>query len=74
MLKNPAIKIVAAETKNNADFLGKEPGLHQIQGIDDGFVPGVPYVNLSDFVITVSNEEDIKKLRITKPFHLKKGY
>ncbi|HOF02549.1 MAG TPA: cysteine synthase A [Atribacterota bacterium] len=58
--KNHNIKIVAVEPKNSAALLGKEPGLHQIQGIGDGFIPGVLDVNLVDFVITVSDEEAIK--------------
>ncbi len=62
--KNPAIKIVAVEPKNSAALLGKEPGLHQIQGIGDGFIPGVLDVNLVDFVITVSDEEAIKTTRL----------
>lgn len=62
--KNPSIKIVAVEPKNSAALLGKEPGLHQIQGIGDGFVPGVLDVNLVDFVITISDEEAIKTTRL----------
>jgi len=62
--KNPSIKIVAVEPKNSAALLGKEPGLHQIQGIGDGFIPGVLNVNLVDFVITVSDEEAIKTTRL----------
>ena len=62
--KNPAIKVVAVEPKNSAAILGKEPGLHQIQGIGDGFIPGVLDVNLVDFVITVSDEEAIKTTRL----------
>jgi cysteine synthase A len=61
--KNPDIKIVAVEPKNSAALLGKEPGLHQIQGIGDGFIPGVLDVNLVDYVITVSDEEAIKTTR-----------
>jgi len=61
--KNPNIKIVAVEPKNSAALLGKEPGLHQIQGIGDGFIPGVLDVNLVDYVLTVSDEEAIKTTR-----------
>lgn len=61
--KNPDIKIVAVEPKNSAALLGKEPGLHQIQGIGDGFIPGVLDVNLVDYVLTVSDEEAIKTTR-----------
>jgi len=39
--KNSNIKIVAVEPRNSAALLGREPGLHQIQGIGDGFVPAV---------------------------------
>jgi len=62
--KNASIKIVAVEPKNSAALLGKEPGLHQIQGIGDGFVPAVLDVNLVDFVITVSDEEAIETTRL----------
>ena len=36
----PGVHIVAVEPKNASALLGHEPGLHQIQGIGDGFVPG----------------------------------
>jgi len=62
--KNPDIKLVAVEPKNSAALLGREPGLHQIQGIGDGFVPGVLDVNLVDMVITVSDEEAINTTRL----------
>jgi cysteine synthase A len=62
--KNPDIKLVAVEPKNSAALLGREPGLHQIQGIGDGFVPGVLDVNLIDMVITVSDEEAINTTRL----------
>ena len=48
--QEPGVKIVAVEPKNSASLLGREPGLHQIQGIGDGFVPDVLDVNLVDRV------------------------
>ncbi len=61
--KKPRTKIVAVEPKNSAALLGKEPGLHQIQGIGDGFIPDVLDVNLVDMVFTVSDEEAIQTTR-----------
>ena len=60
---DPNIKIVAVEPKNSASLLGREPGLHQIQGIGDGFVPDVLDINLVDMVITVSDDEAIRTTR-----------
>jgi cysteine synthase A len=61
--KKPAVKIVAVEPSNSAALLGREPGLHQIQGIGDGFVPDVLDVSLVDMVFTVSDEEAIETTR-----------
>jgi cysteine synthase A len=61
--RNPDCKIVAVEPKNSAALLGREPGLHQIQGIGDGFVPDVLDVNLVDMVFTVSDEEAVETTR-----------
>lgn len=61
--KKPGVKIVAVEPRNSAALLGKEPGLHQIQGIGDGFIPDVLNVNLVDMVFTVSDEEAIETTR-----------
>jgi cysteine synthase A len=61
--KNPRIKIVAVEPRNAASLLGREPGLHQIQGIGDGFTPAVLDVNLVDMVFTVSDEDAIETTR-----------
>jgi cysteine synthase A len=60
---DPNIKIVAVEPKNSASLLGREPGLHQIQGIGDGFVPDVLDIHLVDMVITVSDDEAIQTTR-----------
>jgi cysteine synthase A len=57
------IKIVAVEPRNSAALLGREPGLHHIQGIGDGFVPGVLDVSLVDMVFTVSDEEAMETTR-----------
>ena len=61
--KNPDVKIVAVEPKNSAALLGREPGLHQIHGIGDGFIPAVLDVELVDMVMTVSDEEAIQTTR-----------
>ena len=61
--KKPGTKIVAVEPKNSAALLGREPGLHQIQGIGDGFIPDVLDLKLVDMVFTVSDEEAIETTR-----------
>lgn len=61
--QNPRIKLVAVEPRNASSLLGREPGLHQIQGIGDGFVPAVLDVNLIDMVFAVSDEEAIDVTR-----------
>jgi cysteine synthase A len=61
--KNPDVKVVAVEPKSSSALLGREPGLHQIQGIGDGFVPDVIDVNLIDMVFTVSDAEAIQTTR-----------
>lgn len=61
--RKSSIKVVAVEPKNSAALLGKEPGLHQIQGIGDGFIPDVLDVNLVDMVFTVSDDEAIETTR-----------
>ena len=60
---NPKIKLVAVEPKNVAALLGHEPGLHQIQGIGDGFIPAVLDVSLIDDVIEVTDEDAIETTR-----------
>ncbi|MEA3332005.1 MAG: cysteine synthase A [Pseudomonadota bacterium] len=61
--QNPQVTVVAVEPENSAALLGQEPGLHQIQGIGDGFVPPVLDVSLIDEVITVSDEDAIATAR-----------
>ncbi len=61
--KKPAIRIVAVEPKNSAALLGQEPGLHQIQGIGDGFIPPVLDVDLIDDVEVVSDDDAVATAR-----------
>ncbi len=61
--QNSEIKIIAVEPENSAALLGQEPGLHQIQGIGDGFIPPVLDVSLIDEVITVSDDDAIVTAR-----------
>lgn len=61
--QNPRVQIVAVEPRNASALLGREPGLHVIQGIGDGFVPPVVDRNLIDMVMTVSDEDAVETTR-----------
>lgn len=61
--KNPEIRLIAVEPKNVSALLGHEPGLHQIQGIGDGFIPAVLDVSMIDEVIEVTDEDAIETTR-----------
>lgn len=61
--KNPNCICVAVEPKNVSALLGDEPGLHQIQGIGDGFIPAVLDTSLIDEVVTVTDEDAIETTR-----------
>lgn len=56
-------KIVAVEPKNVSAILGHEPGLHQIQGIGDGFIPAILDVSLVDEVVEVTDTDAIETTR-----------
>ena len=59
----PNIKIYAAEPANVSALLGHEPGLHQIQGIGDGFIPDILDVSLIDDVIEITDDDAINTTR-----------
>jgi len=59
----PGVKIAAVEPKNSSALLGHEPGLHQIQGIGDGFIPDVLDVSMVDDVVEVSDDDAIETTR-----------
>ena len=61
--KNPDLIVAAVEPKNVSALLGDEPGLHQIQGIGDGFIPAVLDTSLIDEVVTVTDEDAIETTR-----------
>jgi cysteine synthase A len=51
----PGVRIIAVEPKGVSALLGQEPGLHQIQGIGDGFIPAILDVKLVDEVVEVTD-------------------
>ncbi|NLF39106.1 cysteine synthase family protein, partial [bacterium] len=59
----PGVRIVAVEPKNVSALLGHEPGLHQIQGIGDGFIPKILDVSIVDEVVEVTDEDAIETTR-----------
>jgi len=61
--RNPRLQMVAVEPRSSAALLGREPGLHVIQGIGDGFVPDVVDRSLLDIVMTVSDEDAVETTR-----------
>ena len=61
--QNPDCKIVAVEPKNVSALLGDEPGLHQIQGIGDGFIPDVLDTSIITDIVEVSDEDAINTAR-----------
>ena len=58
-----SIRVVAVEPKDVSALLGHEPGLHQIQGIGDGFIPAVLDVSLVDEVLEVTDDDAIETTR-----------
>ena len=60
---NHDVRLVAVEPKNVSALLGHEPGLHQIQGIGDGFIPPILDVSIVDDVVEVTDEDAIDTTR-----------
>ena len=61
--QNPDTKIVAVEPKGVSALHGDGPGIHQIQGIGDGFIPDVLDTGLITDVVEVSDEDAINTAR-----------
>ena len=61
--KNPDTRIVAVEPKNVSALLGDEPGLHQIQGIGDGFIPDILDTSIITDIQEVTDDDAIQTAR-----------
>lgn len=61
--QNPDCKIVAVEPWNVSALLGDEPGLHQIQGIGDGFIPDILDTSIITDIIEVTDDDAINTAR-----------
>ena len=61
--QNPDTRIVAVEPKNVSVLLGDEPGLHQIQGIGDGFIPDILDTKIITDIVEVSDDDAINTAR-----------
>jgi cysteine synthase A len=55
--KKPSVKVVAVEPADSPVLSGGRPGLHKIQGIGAGFVPGVLKTKICDEILPVRHED-----------------
>lgn len=62
---NPACKVVALEPGESCTILCGEIGKHLIEGIADGFVPGIiqRHRDMLDEIVSVESEEAVKEMR-----------
>src|SRR5215212_6564395 len=62
---NPAVKLFAMEPSESSTILCGEVGDHLIEGIADGFVPGIfeRHQGLVDTALTVDSEEAVEEMR-----------
>jgi cysteine synthase len=62
---NPAVKLFAMEPSESSTILCGEVGDHLIEGISDGFVPGIfeRHQRLVDTALTVDSEEAVGEMR-----------
>lgn len=61
--RNPDTRVVAVEPKNVSALLGHEPGLHQIQGIGDGFIPEILDTSIITDIVEVADDDAIETAR-----------
>lgn len=62
--KNPNIKVVAVEPEGSPVISKNKKGSHKIQGIGAGFIPKNYNKNVVDEVMTITDEESYKGVRI----------
>ena len=62
---NPRVKLFAMEPSESSTILCGEIGDHLIEGISDGFVPGIfeRHQDLVDTALTVDSEEAVEEMR-----------
>ncbi len=62
---NPAVKLFAMEPSESSTILCGEIGDHLIEGISDGFIPGIfeRHRRLLDTALTVDSEEAVEEMR-----------
>ena len=62
---NPAVKLFAMEPSESSTILCGEVGDHLIEGISDGFVPGIfdRHQTLVDTALTVDSQEAVEEMR-----------
>jgi cysteine synthase A len=62
---NPSVKLFAMEPSESSTILCGEVGDHLIEGISDGFVPGIfaRHQQLVDNALTVDSEEAVEEMR-----------
>ena len=61
--QNPDCRIVAVEPWKVSALLGDEPGLHQIQGIGDGFIPDILDTSIITDIVEVTDDDAINTAR-----------
>ena len=59
----PRVNVVIVEPAGSPVLSGGKPGFHRIEGIGEGFVPGVLDTSLYDEVVTVTDEEAMDMAR-----------
>ncbi|MGH8320397.1 MAG: PLP-dependent cysteine synthase family protein [Gammaproteobacteria bacterium] len=62
---NPSVRLFAMEPSESRTLLCGEIGAHQIEGISDGFVPGIfaRHGKLVDEMLSISSEEAVHTMR-----------
>ena len=59
--RQPQLQVIAVEPEASAVLVWEAPGAHRIQGIGAGFVPAVLELDRIDSILTVSDEEAMRR-------------